>query len=204
VRIRRQRSPVLLGVGVVVLVTSAVAMTISIVGLAQTSGFDDEDVVAEGVVGALDGDGGSPAAFTAGGADPFTVWIQTDGINEEHHRDNVIAATACRTTLGEGLNEGDGPGFQGNRQGSAVTIGDDSTVGWFTAAEGSVSVSCHQEPFGQLRTRSWLTDEHDFLVVRGKPSAPWGSVVVLTAAIVGLILGIGLLARWSRGRVETV
>ena len=77
-------------------------------------------------------------------------------------------------------------------------------MGWFTAAEGPVSVACHQEPFGRARTRGWLDDEHGFLVVRGKPSAPWGGFLVLTAAIVGLVVGIGLLTRWHRGRVVTM
>jgi hypothetical protein len=204
VRIRRRRSPVLLALGAVLVVGSAVAMAVSIVGLAASEGYDQADVVAEGVVAPLGEDVESVATFTAGGSDPFTVWIRTDGIHEENHRENVIAATACTATLGQGSDGGEGPRFQGNRQGTAVTIGDDSTVGWFTAAEGTVTVACHQEPFGRARTRGWFTDDHDFVVVRGKPSAPWGSVIVLTVAVVGLIAGIALLARWHRGRIVTV
>ena len=202
VRIRRRRSPVLLGLGGLLVAGGAVAMTVSIIGLAGTEGYADEDVVADGVVAGLgDEGGGSAASFRSEGADPYTVWIQTDGINEENHRDNVIAATACEAFVGEG--DDDPATFRGNRQGTAVTINDDSTVGWFTAGEGSVTVRCHQEPFGLRRNRDRLEDEHDFLVVAGKPSAPWGSVIVLTAAIGTLVLGITVLTRASRGRIVT-
>jgi len=196
--VRRRRSPFLLGLGVLLGLAAAVGSAVSIVDLVRTSGFDQEDVVAEGVVAALgDEGGGEPATFTAGGADPFTIWIQTDGIDESNERENVIAATACAADLAGGGR----PDFQGNRQGSAVTIEDDSTVGWFTAAEGEVTVRCHQEPFGQARTRGWLEDEHGFVVARGKPAAPWGSFAVLSGAIVLLLLAIAVLTRWGRGRL---
>lgn len=197
--LQRERSPFWLVVGVVLIAAGVVGMVPSIVQMASTAGVDEEDVVAEGVVSALGDDGGGePATFTAGRADPFTVWLETDGIIEENHRENVVAATACQAELADGGT----PDFQGNRQGQAVTVNDDSTVGWFTAAEGEVVVRCHQEPFGQRRTRSWLEDEHDFRVVRGKPEAPWASFTVLSAGIVALLLGIWALARWHRGRVR--
>jgi hypothetical protein len=199
--IRRKRSPVRLAIAGVLLGAAAVGMATSILGLIETSGPSDEDTVAEGVVGALGGDGGTSATFTAGGADPFTVWIDTDGIFEENRRDNVVAATYCLAHLpGGGDDEAD---FQGNRQGTSVTIGDESTVGWFTAAEGQVEIACEQRPFGQRQTRDWLDDEHRFLVVRGKPSAPWSDIVVLTLSVGVGVLGAMLLARWHRGRIVT-
>lgn len=197
VTLRRRRSPVLLVLGVVVLAAAAIGMTFAIVDLVTSSGFDQDEVVAEGVVGALDGDGGEPATFTAGGSEPFTVWIQTDGINEEGRRDNVVAATRCEVDLPGG----EDASFQGNRQGNAITIEDDSTVGWYTASEGENRIACHQEPFGRQRT--WLDDEHGFVVVPGKPASPLLGIVLISLSVVGLLVGIGLLARWHRGRVVT-
>ena len=197
VTLGRRRSPVLLGLGVFVLAGSVVAMTLAIVDLATTSGFDDDEVVAEGVVSALDGDRREPATFTVGGDEPFTVWIRTDGIHEENRRENVIAATRCEVDLPGG----DEASFQGNRQGNAITIGDESTVGWYTASEGENRITCHQEPFG--RQRSWLDDEHAFVVVPGKPASPLGGILVIAFAVVGILVGISLLSRWHRGRVVT-
>jgi hypothetical protein len=195
--VRRQRNPLWLVAGVLLLVGAAVGMTLGIVGLVSAAGFDEEDVVAEGTVGALEQGPAEVASFTAGGADPFTVWIDTDGIFEENRRDNVIAATSCVATLADG----DDADFQGNRQGNAITIEDDSTVGWFTAAEGEVEVACEQVPFGSHRTRGWLDDEHHFVVVTGKPASPIAGIAVVSASVVALLLGIGAMTRWARGRL---
>ncbi len=198
--VRRRRSPFLLAVGVLLVGGAAVGLALAIIGLASSSGYDDEDIVAEGTVAALDGPAAASARFTSGGSDPYTVWIRTDGIFESNRRENVIAATACDVALPGG----DHADFQGNRQGNAITINDDSTVGWFTAAEGQIEVICHQEPFGQRRTRSWLDDEHEFIVVAGKPAAPWAGMIVLGASVVGLLIGIAALTRWHRGRIVRV
>jgi hypothetical protein len=197
VTLQRRRSPVLLVLGIVLVVGAAVGLAVSIVVMVTTLGFDDDDVVAEGVVGALDGDGGEPTTFTAGGDEAFTVWIQTDGINEENRRDNVVAATKCVVDLPNG----DQADFRGNRQGNALTIEDDSTVGWFTASEGQNTVACHQERFGRQPT--WLDDEHGFVVVRGKPASPLGGILTIGLSVVALLLGIGSLTRWRRGRAVT-
>jgi hypothetical protein len=197
VTLQRRRSPVLLVLGVLVLAASVIGLAVAIVDLVATAGFDDDEVVAEGVVGPLNGDAGEPATFTAGGDGPYTVWIQTDGINEENRRENVIAATRCEVELPGG----DTASFQGNRQGNAITIEDDSTVGWYTASEGQNRVACHQEPFGRQRT--WLDDEHGFVVVPGKPASPLVGIVIISLAVVGILVGIGVLTRWHHGRVVT-
>ncbi len=194
--VRRRRSPGLLVLGTLLVVGATGGFVVSILGFVSSSGPDEEDIVAEGTVAALDRPSARSARFTAGGTDPFTVWIRTDGIFESNRRENVIAATACDVDLPGG----DHADFQGNRQGNAVTINDDSTIGWFTAAEGQIAVTCHQEPFGRARTRGWLDDEHDFVVVRGKPSAPWSGMVALGGAIVATLLGVSVLTRWHRGR----
>jgi hypothetical protein len=196
---RRRRSPVLLGLGAVLVLGAAVGMVISIVGLASSSSYEDEDVVAEGVVAALDQRNGEAATFAGPGADPFTVWIDTDGINEENHREQIIAATRCEVWFG--LEDTEPTTFQGNRQGSAVTIGDDSTIGWFTADQDEITVECHQEPFGRRTLQDRLDDTHRFVVAAGKPSFPGVSLAVLLAAVGVLFLGIAVLTRAWRGRV---
>ena len=195
--VRRRRNPVWLVVGVVLLVGAAAGLTLGIVGMVSSASFDDEDVVAEGTVGGL-GEGPAEAAvFTAGGADPFTVWIDIDGIFEGNRRDNIVAATSCVAALSGGGEAS----FQGNRQGNAITIEDESTVGWFTAAEGEVSVACEQVPFGLRGTQRWLEDEHPFVVVAGKPASPLAGIAALTVSIVALLLGIAATTRWARGRL---
>jgi hypothetical protein len=195
--VRRRRNPAWLVLGVVLLAGAAVAMTLAIVGMVRSAGYDDEDVVAGGTVGALDAGPAETATFTAGGADPFTVWIDTDGIFEENRRENVIAATSCVASLAGG----DEADFQGNRQGNAITIEDDSTVGWFTAAEGEVEVACEQVPFGRRGQRGWLDDEHPFVVVAGKPASPLAGIAVISVSVVALLLGIAAVTRWARGRL---
>ena len=195
--VRRKRNPFWLVLGFLLLSGASIGLTLSILGLVEDAGYDDEDVVAEGTVGALDEGPAEVAAFTAGGGEPFTVWLDTDGIFEENRRENVIAATSCVATLADG----DEATFRGSRQGNAVTIGDDSTVGWFTAGEGEVQVACEQVPFGQRRTQSWLGDEHDFVVAAGKPASPIAGFAVLSVSIVAILLGVAALTRWARGRL---
>jgi hypothetical protein len=195
--VRRRRNPLWLVLGLLLLAGAAVGLALSIFGLVEDASYAEEDVVAEGTVGALDQGPAEVATFTAGGAEPFTVWIDTDGIWESNRRENVVAATSCVASLADG----DEATFRGSRQGNAITIEDDSTVGWFTAAEGGVEVACQQVPFGRRRTQSWLDDEHPFVVVAGKPASPIAGFAVLSASIVAILLGIGALTRWARGRL---
>jgi hypothetical protein len=199
VTVRRQRRPGLLVLGVALVAGGAVALALSIFTAVRDAGPDPDDVVADGRVAALDGSPTEPARFTAGGADPFTVWIEIDDLNDAND-DTIVASTACTADL-TGEETAD---FQGNRQGNAITVDDQSTVGWFTAAEGTVEVACEHVPFGRIGRRGLLRDEHDFTVVAGKPAALTSVFVLMPAGILALITGIFVLARWAPGRIRRV
>lgn len=199
VTVRRQRRPALLVLGVVLVVGGAAALGLSILTSVRDAGPDPDDVVAEGTVAALDGSPNDPARFTAGGSDPFTVWIEIDDLNDADD-DTIIASTACTADLAGG----ETADFQGNRQGNAITVNDQSTVGWFTAAEGTVEVHCEHVPFGRIGRRGLLREEHDFVVVAGKPAALTSVFVLMPAGILALMAGIFVLARWSPGRIRRV
>ena len=199
VTVRRSRRPGLLVLGAVLILGGVVALGTSILTAVRDAGPDPDDVVAEGTVAALDGSPTEPARFTAGGDDPFTVWIGIDTFNDADD-DTIIASTACTAALADG----DTADFQGNRQGNAITVNDESTVGWFTAAEGTVEVSCEHVPFGRVGRRGLLRDEHAFLVVQGKPAPLTSVFILMPLGIVALIIGIFVLARWAPGRIRRV
>jgi len=199
VTVRRARRPGLLVLGGALIVGGTIALGLSILTAVRDAGPDPEDIVAEGTVAALDGSPTEPARFTAGGDDPFTVWIEIDEFNDNND-DTIVASTACRADLAGG----DTADFQGNRQGSAITVNDESTVGWFTAAEGTVEVSCEHVPFGRVGRRGLLREEHDFIVVRGRPAALTSVFVLMPAGILALIAGIFVLSRWAPGRIRRV
>lgn len=199
VTVRRSRRPGLLVLGGLLVVGGAVALGLSILTAVRDAGPDPADIVAEGTVAALDGSPTEPARFTAGGDDPFTVWIEINDFNDAND-DTIVASTACAAELANG----DTPEFQGNRQGNAITVDDKSTVGWFTAAEGTVEVSCEHVPFGRIGRQGLLREEHDFVVVRGKPAALTSVFVLMPAGIIALMLGIVVLSRWAPGRIRRV
>jgi hypothetical protein len=199
VTVRRQRRPGLLVLGAVLIVGGVVALGLSILTSVRDAGPADEDIVAEGTVAALDGSSTEPARFTAGGDDPFTVWIDIDSFNDAND-DTIVASTACTADLAGG----ETAAFQGNRQGHAITVNDESTVGWFTAAEGTVEVTCEHVPFGRIGRRGLLREEHDFIVVRGKPAPLTSVFVLMPAGIIALMAGIWVLTRWAPGRIRRV
>jgi hypothetical protein len=194
--VRRRRRPVALAFGIVLILAGVVLGVLGILALVEESGPDDEDVVAEGTVAALDGPDGEVARFTSGGADDFTVWVHTTAISSTD-RESVVAATACEAEFGADQDAN----FRGSRQGTSVTVGDESTVGWFTAAEGTVEVRCRQEPFGRVGRHRVLRGEPDFKVVRGKPSVPLRGFLLLSAGIILLVVGIYPLTRGIQGRL---
>ena len=198
-RVRRQRRPGLLVLGAVLIVGGVVALGLSILTAVRDAGPADEDIVAGGTVAALDGSPTEPARFTAGGDDPFTVWIDIDNFNDGND-DTIVASTACTADLADG----ETADFQGNRQGSAITVNDESTVGWFTAAEGTVEVTCEHVPFGRIGRRGLLREEHDFIVVRGKPAPLTSVFVLMPTGIIALMAGIWVLTRWAPGRIRRV
>lgn len=197
VTVRRSRRPGLLVLGVALLLGGAVALGLSILTAVRDAGPDPDDVVAEGTVAALEGTPTEPASFTAGGDDPFTVWIEINDFNDEND-DTIVASTACTAVLA-GAETAD---FQGNRQGNAITVNDQSTVGWFTAREGTVEVACEHVPFGRAGRRGLLREEHDFLVVRGKPAPLTSVFVLMPIGILALIVGFVVLGRWAPGRIR--
>jgi hypothetical protein len=83
--------------------------------------------VADGRVAALDGEDTPVVRFRS------------------NNRETIVAATNCEARFAEGGSAG----FRGARQGSAVTVGDRSTVGTFEAQAGDVALSCGRLPAGR-------------------------------------------------------
>jgi hypothetical protein len=112
----------------------------------------------------------------------------------------VVAATECTAVLPGG----DRAEVRGSRQGNSVVVDDWSTIGWFSAAEGTVEVTCRQVEHGLRGNHRRLRDEHAFVVERGKPSFPAGGMVGLSLGIVALLAGAFALARGVPGRLRRV
>lgn len=198
--LRRTRSWGWLVIGGLLLAGGVGALIGGILSLVADTGPDEAEVVADGVVAALDGPDAVAATFTAGGSVPFTVWLSTDRLDNSVFRENVEAATRCVADLADG----EQATFQGNRQGAAVEVDDWATVGWFTAAEGGVTVTCRQVEFGRRGNYDRLRDEHEFIVEAGKPSFPLAGVLVLSGGVVAGLLGVAALTKGVRGRLRAV
>jgi hypothetical protein len=108
----------------------------------QTSAIRD-DAVAQGSV-AVPGADPERAEFVSGKAQAYSVYLDID-TSSENFRDDVVAETTCVARFGTG----DEVTMRGNRQGTSSTLGDLSSIGYFTAPEGPVAVVCGQSGFSR-------------------------------------------------------
>jgi hypothetical protein len=83
--------------------------------------------------------------------------------------------------------------ISGSRQASSVVTDNASTIGWFTAEEGTTSVTCR---YGRV-----AQDGRDFAVGPGKPDTSYEDLAVLLGGTAALIAGGGVLAWAWRPRV---
>jgi len=188
--VRRRRNPLWLVITLLLVVASIGG--IAWFGLEQVgSAPGAREAVASGRVAAL---GAATTAAVRVPAGEHTVWLDLGGVTLSNNRDTIVAATNCEL-------QPSGARFRGAIQGASVEIGSKATVGTFTAPAGGGRLACHMEPFGRLRGRHALRAERPFLVVPGKPGAPWLSWVAAFAAIPLLMLAWVAASRWRAGRL---
>jgi hypothetical protein len=178
-------------------VAGLAAVAYGIIHLATEAAPSGDDIVARGVVAPLGGPGPVAVAFTAPAGGPYSVWLRT-GDMESNSRDMVVASVACSVER---------PGlastrFQGNRQGSALVIGDLATIGGFTAGSGENLVACRHEPFGRVRLRDRLRQEREFIVATGSPSDHAAGFWYLFGGLAALVPAAFLGVLWHRGRLR--
>lgn len=193
--LRRRRNPLLLVLAVVLLAGGVAAAVLGIVELAAGSGPQDEDVAARGVAAALGGPDTPVTSFRATDGERFTVWLRTGG-GTTRNREVVVASVGCRVAR---------PGrpdalFRGSRQGTAVTVEDDATIGVFTAGEGVNRMVCRHLRFGRRTRYERLRRERPFLVVRGEPETRgWW---LLFGGIGAAVVGVPVAGVWRTGRLR--
>lgn len=145
----------------------------------------DDDAVARGAV-APPGTEGEAVAFVAPGRERYTIWLDTGGTTEEQ-RDIVVGSVACAVRTSDGTVAE----VRGSRQGSAVTLGNRSTVGTFTSAEGRVEVACAHQRSGSART---------VLIVPGGPEAAGLAIAAMVLGVFAAVGGTILLGALRRSR----
>jgi hypothetical protein len=194
-RLRRRRNPVLGVVAFVLLAGGAIAAAAGIYRLATEAGPADERIVARGTVAALDGPVGEPVAFEAAGS--VTVWLNLGGASNV--RATIVAGTECDLVRPDGSRET----IRGSRQGTSVATDHFETIGEVAPAAGRNVVSCAHVPFGRLRTRGRLREEHPFVVERGSPGDGLGGLWLLLGGSAALVLGVAAGMRWRAGTLIT-
>lgn len=157
----------------------------------------EDEAIARGRIAALDAPETPVVRFAHDGGE-LTVWLDHDGVSTNSTvREQIVAATNCQAQVPGGRIER----FRGAVQGSSVTIGSRSTVGVFSAPAGTVAVACRQEPFGRLRLRDRLREEHAFFVTPGAPSVGWAAWVAMFAGLPLLFAAFWAGSHWRAGRV---
>ena len=192
-RLRRRRNPVLGLLAVLLLAGGAAAAFVGVVRLASEAGPDDARVLARGTVAALDAPATPPVAFTADAAGPVTVWLEAGGA--DNVRDTIVAGTVC--DLG-------GTEIRGSRQGASVVTDGHATIGELTAVAGENAVTCRHVPFGRVRRRGRLREEHPFVVESGTPADGLGGLWLFLPGVAAFLLGIPVAVRWRAGSLQAV
>jgi hypothetical protein len=194
-RLRRRHSPVLGIVAFLLLAGGAVAAAAGIYRLATEAGPADERILARGTVAALEGPPAAPASFEGTGT--ATVWLNLGGASNV--RESIVAGTACELVRAGGSAQT----IRGSRQGTSVATDHFETIGEVTLGAGRNVVSCAHVPFGRLRTRGRLREEHPFVVERGSPGDGLGGLWLLFGGSAALVLGVAAGMRWRAGKLIT-
>ena len=172
--VKSKRHPFMLAVSVICLIAGGIMLTYGIIKVVDQTSAIRSDAVAKGKV-ALPNSDPEVVQFTSGKADSYSVYIDLH-TSSENLRDEVVGETTCVAHFG---NEHEVT-MRGSRQGSSNTLGDLSSIGYFSAPEGPVAVICAQS--GYTRPGTTLT----FYVTPGTTNVIGG---------IGYILGgAGLLA----------
>jgi hypothetical protein len=179
-----RRSPLRAALAVVLIGGGIAAAALGIVRLATEAGPSSDRIVAEGTVAALDGPAATPATFTAGGGEQFTVWLRAGGASNV--RETVVAGTACDLARPDGT----GAHIRGSRQGTSVATDHHETIGALRAAAGANTVSCRHVPFGPGGRRGALRDEHAFVVERGTPGDGLRGLWPMFGGILAIVAGV--------------
>jgi len=194
-RLRRRRSPVLGLIALLLLAGGAVAVGIGIVRLATEAGPAQERILARGTVAALDGPPAEAVAFE-GSEEPVTVWLNLGGLSNV--RETIVAGTECELERPDGSRER----IRGSRQGASVATDNYETIGDAAPGAGRNAVSCRHVPFGRIRSRNRLRQEHPFVVERGSPGDGLGGLWLLFGGSAALVLGVPAAMRWRAGTLR--
>jgi len=198
-RLRRRRNPLLGALAAALLIGGTGTALAGAVGLATETVPSGDEIQARGVVAALDGPDARAARFSAPGDGFSTVYVDVDDLFS-NNRDQVVAATACKTTRADGTVTR----FRGNRQGTALVLGGLATVGVFSRSEGDTEVECRQLPFGRAGRHFRLREERDFLVVRGRPSERTRPFLLVLGGIAVALIAVPVGLRWRAGRLHRI
>jgi hypothetical protein len=192
---RRRRNPLWL-VLAVVLVAAGISGPVWFVVEQLENAPGRDQAVAGGTIAALDDE---PSRELFEGEGDYTVWLDTDGVARANRRDTIVAATNCVALF----EDGESARFRGARQGSSVTVGDQSTIGTFYAPAGSIRLSCRLLPFGRYGSRFLLRNERAFFVTPGRPGAGVSPWVGLFGGILAVVLAAMAFGRWRTGTLRT-
>ena len=140
---RSKRHPIMITLSLLCLVGGGIMLAYGIIKVVDQTSAIRSDAVAKGNV-ALPNSDPEVAQFTSGKAQEYSVYIDLD-TSSENLRDDVVAETTCVAHVGDGHDVT----MRGSRQGTSNTLGDLSSIGYFSAPEGPVSVICGQSGFGR-------------------------------------------------------
>ena len=144
---RSKRHPFMIALSLLCLIAGGIMLTYGIVKVVDQTSAIRSDAVAKGNV-ALPNAHPEVVQFTSGKTQAYSVYLDID-TSSENFRDDVVAETTCVAQFGNGTDVT----MHGNRQGTSNTLGDLSSIGYFTAPEGTVSVICGQSGFSRPGNR---------------------------------------------------
>jgi hypothetical protein len=180
--------------GALLLVGGIVASIVGILAIIDSGGRVTGDAVAEGQVGV---GGGVPATFTSTRGEPYTVYVLFGSavVSDENEQQATVQDTICEVRHPDGRTSV----IRGDRQAHSTTIGNRSSIGWFTAQDGETDVVCAYEQ-GSRFSRANRAGDVRVVVTPGKPSDSLGGFVAVFGGVAVALLGVWALVRGLRGR----
>lgn len=188
----RRRSIVWLGIAILLLVGGIGALVYGILDTVRSGDKVVEDAVATGRVVALGGENTGGVPFTIVTAQTYSVYISLD-TDSENERDYLVGATRCDAQFADGSTAH----IEGQFQASSSTIGDISSIGYFSAPVGPARVLCYYSDRGFSSFRNELAKSPTFYVSPGKPNV-FGSIFLIIGGAFAALLGVFAMIRYAK------
>lgn len=190
---RRKRGAIRIAVGAALAVVGLVGSVVGILDAVEAAGDVRGEAVSEGTVSAGFSE---PFAFEAppGGGD-YTLWLVFPGsVAQEPDQELAIRDTVCEVDRADGSQAV----IRGARQAVSTTLGQSSTIGWFSAPEGRVEIQC-QYAAGTRQSVARRPAQVPVVASPGRPTVLGDGILLIVGGVGAVIAGVAILAWGLRG-----